>query len=553
MAENLLSYTGNAGLGLGSNPGIPAPDNVPLKQIGQTTRDILLLDNQWNVMKYQQQQKNQAELRDAIDKGQVAKGEILPEYQPAFDAARQKVTDYYKNNGQDLISNPEKYREYQSLVQDLKDVSTHAQVNTHGVQVLEAQKAKETIPTKQAEIQKFIDGQKAATAKDFWNQIKSYQQAHDMNIADVTDVSPKAFIKTTRQDPNDALKSYDRTVLDYDQILNEKVNDFLNDTTGAKADSQSKWLQKLQNYDPIELGKTLNNMDAQILKYNKERGLSRGMPGFVEPVKREARAGQLIIKESVPELAAKYALTNQPQFVTESPAKIDYKLGSLNVAEERANTDAAYKRIMAANSAARTNAYVQNTKSQMAARKKPEEQEQYMDEMYNRNLLNQKSLIAPYTGKGANKNRITFGNIPAESSLPVFTMQGSKVVQLPPIGAKAVKGPNNTISYQGGHYEPQYQLGGKTLNAGQLSDAYIDFKKKVGSKWTGSLDDYLKKQIQLGNIVFSIKGANGVTDRGLSRAAQRAISNLDTQKGEVGVFAPPEDSQIPDTPDNPIE
>lgn len=535
MAE-LLSYQGNAGLGLGSNPDVPAVVKMDFDVLNNAARDIMLQDNQWNIMRYQQKIKDQALLRDAIDSGQVSMGYILPEYQPKFDAAKNKMEKFFQTNGDKFISDPQKYREYETLKRDLKDIALYAQVNTKGIQELQAEKAKQTLPGKQEKIQKHIDEQLAATSKSVFNPVKPYQQLHDFSIADITEIPPSAVIKSSYSSPTDPFDSYDSTVVDYDQILKHKYNQYINDKTGEAADSIDQFYDKMQQRTPEVLNADLNAMDAQIARYNKARGFTKGTPGFVEPVKREAVAGQLIIKEPKADFAAKWALTNQGQFVTKTP-KFNKELGSYQVAKERAETDAVYKRIMAGTAQRKAQAYIENTRSQIAARKKPEEQDAYMEEMYNRNLLNQPSLLM---GDPKRPGQIGFKNIPAESSLPVFTINGSSAVQLQPIDGKLVG-----KTWHGGHYEPVYKLGGKNLSLDQLNSAYKGFKKKVGSQWTGSMDDYLKKQIELGNIDFLIKGANGTIDRKVSMAAQRAMSNKNTTKGEEGIFEP-QDTQIPD-------
>lgn len=540
MPENLLSYQGNAGLGLGSNPNIPAIGKEDFDNIEQAARDISLQDNQWNVLKYQQKQKDQAAFREAVDNGQISQGEILPEYQPVFDAAKKRVTDFYQKNGDKLISDPNLYRQYQTLITDAKDVATHAQVNTNTIKRLQKQKADETIPFKQAQIQKHIDAQINGTKSDFWNQAQEYQKLHELNIADISGVSPAAIVKTVRQDPNNPLTSYDRSVVDYDQILKEKYNDFVNDTTGEKADSQSKFYQKMQDKPVLELGQTLNSMDAQIDRYNKARGFKEGMPGFVSPIKRAAVGGRLLIQESIPDFTAKYALTSQPQFVNEV-AKTDYKLGTLQVAQQRADTDAAYKRIMAGNSSQRVRLYGEHLRQQAAKAKSPAEQDDFHNEMYNKILTEQPSLI---TGDG--KGKFHFSKIPYDGSLPVYTFDGKNSVLLPPVGGSIIN-----KKQVGGEYTPQYKIDGKPLSQQDLVNIYVPYKEGMGKDWNGSLDDFLKMMIQKKRIDFSIKG-QGIVDRKLNTAAQRVITNKNTKKGQEGIFEPEADEQIPDTV-NPIE
>lgn len=554
--ENLLSYQGNAGLGLGSNPGIPAPDNVNLNQLASTARDLQLQDNQMNVLKYQQKQKDQAILRDAIDSGNVAMGEILPEYQPVFDAAKKNVEDFYAKNGDQLTKDTDKYRQYQGLVRTLKDVATHAQVNTKSMKDLQKLKTDEGLPNGQEEIQKFIDAQTDATKKNFWNQIQPFQKMHEFNMADINEIPETALVKKPFIDSTNPAGSYDTTTLDYGEILKNKYNNYLNDTTGEKADSYNKFLQKVQGQDPIELGKTLNSMDAQITRYNKDRGLKEGMPGYVPLVNRDASTGQQIIKEPAADFAAKWALANQRDFVTRTQRAFDTKLGTYQINKERANTDAMYKRALIGNMRDKTRAYIDYTNAKIN-HLDPEDQTPAMNEMFNRNLLNQDSLFAP------DKTGSAFGfkNIPAGSSLPVLTIENGKPTQLAPIKpTKIITLKNGTKEYEGGYYVPQYMLNGKIVKPQAFVNQYNDFKKQVGKSWKGSFEDFLRSAIQNPNsgVDFSIKGANGTVDRKLSLAVQKQISNMSTKKGQSGIFednAPPVDEIAPETPttENPIE
>lgn len=539
MAD-ILNYTGNAGLGLGggSVPSVGVPD---LDQIGQTARDIMLQDNQWNVIKYRQKVEDREKFRQLVTEGQIAQGELLPEYQPVFDRAQKRIEDYFQEHGADLINDPNKFRQYQSLVRDAKDAAAHGQVNTREIRKLELEKSKATLPADQERIQKHIDAQKQSTTQKYWNSVTPYQKMHNMAIKDILDVP--AARTSSYLDRNDPFASYDSTTVDYQDILRHKQNQYLNDQTGEAADSFDQFFKQLQDYDPIELGKTLSSIDNQIVRYNKERGFTKDSPGFVQPVRRTLVGGRVVIEEPKAEFVAKYALANQPQFVTKTN-KFNKEVGSYLVAKERANTDAVYKRIMAGNAGQRTRAYVDNVKSQIAARKKPEDQEEFMDEMYNRNLLNQDSLIKPSKEQG----KVDFKPIQADQSLPVLTIENGKVTQLIPLGAKKLYDKNKkVIGYEGGHYEPQYMIGGRRVDPQSIANKYKTYKENGGTE--PSFDAFLKKAIERNQIDFLIKGANGVVDRKLSRATQRALSNKNTDKGEEGIFdvQMPVDEQLPDS------
>lgn len=160
MAVDLTTYQGNAGLGLGGNANIPAvADDRALGILNNTIRDILLQDNEKNVKLFQQKIKDRDDLNQLILNNQVSTGDILPEYQPVFDEGRRRVEDAFmswRGNPNDTAG----FRKYQGAVQDLRDAAAHAQVNTAQIRRLESEKAKEILPRKQAEYQKWIDQQK---------------------------------------------------------------------------------------------------------------------------------------------------------------------------------------------------------------------------------------------------------------------------------------------------------------------------------------------------------------------------------------------------------
>lgn len=551
MAD-LLSYQGNAGLGIGSNADVPVVGKADLNQVQQAARDIMLKDDELNVLQWKQKISDRDAFRDLVDRGQIAKGDILPEYQPVFDRVEKKVTDYFQANGDQLLKDPEKYREYQNLVTDAKDAATHAQVNTKEIRQLEKDKASASLPADQERIQKHIDTQKSGTTSKFWDSVMPYQKMHSMSIDEILKVPDSK--KTSYVDPNDPFKSYDTDTVDYGDILRFKQNQYINDKTGEAADSMDQFYNQMQQHDPTELGKTLSSMDNQIERYNKERGFTKNSIGYVEPVRRAIIGGQLVIQEPKADFAAKYALANQSAFVTKKYG-FNEKVGTYLNARERISADAAYKRIMAGNMGARTRAYADNVKSQIAARKKPEDQVQFMDEMYDRNLMNQDALLRPVSKLiPGTKGEVSFSDIDADSSLPVLTLNGGKVEKLIPISAKQRK-VNNKIVYEGGHYEPQYIFQNKKLTEKGITDLYSDYKKtEKGKQFTGDINDFIKRAIQDKAIDFLIKGANGTVDRKLSLAVQRAISNQVTGKGETGIFdsTMPADEQIPDS-QTPIE
>ncbi len=539
MAVDILSYQGNAGLGAGgSNIGVA--ENVDFKEINSAVRDITLQDQQMNVLKWRQSIADRDKLFGLIQQGKTGAGEILPEYRPVFDRAQKRVEDYFQEYGGDLIKDPKKMATYQSLVRDLNDASAHAQTNTVEINKLKQAKANATLKPDQDRIQKHIDAQLNGTTSQFWSSVSPYQKLNSFSIDAVTKAPPMR--KTVERDPNNPLYTYDTEYADYDDILRTKQNQLLNDKTGEDADSIDQFFNKMQDYDPVALGRALSGIDNRIKDYNKARGFKEGQPGYVSPVKRVAQNGQLLIQEPKADFAAKYALANLPAYKSSTP-KFNKDEANYILGNKRLSADMAYKNAMAANAGQRTRAYVDNVKSQIAARDKPEEQDTFMSEMYDRNLLSQEKLIA---SKPDGKIALTY--IQADQALPVLTMQGGKATLLKPVGAKEKKVGNKVVGYEGGYYIPEYTMEGKRISPKELMETYKEFKSKQGANWNNKgFDDFIREGVKSGGLDFIIKGANGSVDRKLSLATQRAISNMNTKKGQEGLFDIPSDDIIPDS------
>ncbi len=137
----------------------------------------------------------------------------------------------------------------------------------------------------------------------------------------------------------------------------------------------------------------------------------------------------------------------------------------------------------------------------------------------------------------------------AQNSLPMFTIDGKTVKQLAPIEGKELKDKSGKVTgYEGGHYQPVYMLKGKDISS-QLGTMYINFKKKAAEEnydWKGDFNDWIKERVEEDDIEFLMRGANGTTDRKLSLAAQRMISNQTTKKDQDEVFEPVDGNVVDD-------
>lgn len=377
MAD-LLSYRGDANLGLGANASIPAISGQEnLNLVNQTARDIMLLDNQQNVRLFQQKVQDRDNLTALILQNQTGTGDILPEYLPAFNEATKRAEKAYLKWGGNF-NDTKGFSEYQKAITDLKDVSAHAQVNTKSYKDLSDQAAKETLPFKKDQILKFQKEQLANTTSQggFFNQINPFQPIADLDLdylgGDLTGTSlvtsggaptettQKVTNKTTggkttttvtdirkpvKRQPglisvdekreevvpvagkggtvSTRTKTQTRTSVpsfthvteqfyDYDIISKKAQRNFL-EPESKESYYQDQLLGRYQQYLDSGLNpNAINEINERIALYNEQRGLSEGEKGYAPPVKvaRDNQTGQLIIADSQPDFAAKWALAN---------------------------------------------------------------------------------------------------------------------------------------------------------------------------------------------------------------------------------------------------
>jgi hypothetical protein len=273
---------------------------------------------------------------------------------------------------------------------------------------------------------------------------------------------------------------------------------------------------------------------------------SRAFPANINQASGEDK---ILITDSVPQFAAKHTLASIEGDYVERPKKIfDKDIANYLLGKEKADADAFYKKNMAAAAGLKARAYVRNIDSQIKKREGDEEKNKYIEEIYVRNLLEQRALATWIPGT----TKYKLDNVSAQTSLPIFTFNDKgKPTILKPIGSQEVMGADEKVlGYKGGHYEQQYISDGKTVKAQDLMDDYLQFrklyKKKYGNEYEKNFDGYLKEAIQNNRYDVKLVGENGATDKIISREAQRAISNQLTQKGEDAVFEIPVDEQIPE-------
>lgn len=602
LGTELLSYTGNSGLAQGSgSPVVGAGDN---NVINQTNRDLMMINHENNVMKWQQKQKDrEAELK-AIDAGQVETGDILPQDRKVVDDAQKKADDsFYKmvtitDKGSDAYKKAA--IDYKSQLKATKDAATWAQYRKQGRDKLLQDKSGMTLKEDQDKVQQHIDEQDKQGFYD--GQYTPYQKSLDYDagkiISDgwegvsptgastyakkVTKVGPDGKETVTNTQTNAPLKgvkgqqavsagtgtptaedsstsivkrdgkvySVTQNKVDFDKIKQNQLQSY---TEGAGAfENQKMHLQAVQSLPDAQYEDYANHILTKVAQFDNDNQYQIGDPKYLDvkdlasKLGIDTTTGKRIpgskIMLSTPDFAAYTALaayngSYAPKTETflKDESEFDLKKG-LN------DANIFYKNALGTAALRKANAYAAHLGAKIKAIKSTEEQDKFIDNLYNRNLTAQKSLI---TGAPNAPGKVNFAPIDAQNSLPVLTFDGNNPKQLKPIGSTdIVDNAGHIIGYKGGHWNQEYQKNGKSLTPQQVADEYKDFLKNtpavtVKKLGINSYDDYLKEAIN--NEIYDVKliGENGSTDRKLSKAALKAISNKVTKKDQEGVFEEP--------------
>lgn len=533
MAVSLLSYTGTPELGIGSSTAPVTPSSPNLDIINNAVRDVMLMDNQRNVQLWQQKVKDRDALTEMIMKNQVSSGDILPEYRQHFDQAEKQAEKAFTDWGGNF-NDKEGYRKYQASIQDLKDIAAHAQGRTMSIRALEKEKAAQVLPRKQADYQKWLDQEKA---KPFWESVTPYQQLHDFAVDDIL-AGVKTF-STTIRDPNDPKISYEGTYIDYNDILRNKRNQYLNDRDAA--DSMDQFFDKLQRLAPDQLAPTLDAMDAQIDKYNQERAFNPGDRGYVQKVKRANVNGQVLIQEPKTEFAAKYALVQQPQFTTRTPkfdkdlAKYEIDRAKLGLQAKKLGIDAGKAGAYIRNLNAKTDKYLRDQQSVGTDIVK-----QYED------FVNGISPLATFernTGKiRENLNAVFVDRLPQS-----YRMIGGPVMATDKSGkptGKITVGQLEPFIETGGTKRPYYLTRYVNPTSGEQLNPNDNFFNQTYNTWRsggyrGTKEDMLKTLLKNGALEMILQGKNGAANYTSMYQSAKTINALGTTKGEENIINPP--------------
>lgn len=527
MATSITNYTGNAGLGSGSNPQIPVTTNEDLGVINQTLRDISIQDAQRNMQMFQQKVRDRDTLNDLILQGQVPGSGVAPEYMQYLDEGRKRVMDAWKELGGNL-NDTAKFANYANAVQGLKDVAAQARMKSEGIARLMQDAAKEANPRKRADIEAFIEKQKS---RPFFDPVDPYQQLYNLSLDKILGYAKP---RTSTSIDQETGVGYTETIVDFNDALRGAQNDFLTDDGAA---NQEELIISYQQLPEDQRVAAFDAINRRLAAYNQENNLTDpNTPGYVS---------ELSFNDAAPAFAAKVALANQSSYRTRTPT-LDKDIARLNLDRDKFDLDRLYKLGQLANQKKRADAYAAKLNADLKAAGGELEQNKLLTDLYNQNILNQDKLIT-YSD---DKKTIYLNEIPYSKSLPIWTFDGDRIVRLQPknsvpdIKNGRIVGFKQKPGAPPMGYRPIFSIGGERANLTDVKRIYDGVKKaapdlleELGINDIKGFIDYSINNSQ-GDRKWEIflEGDNGTVNQAVNNGALRVISNKSQKKGQIGAF-----------------
>lgn len=356
MAIDLLSYKGDAALGLSTNTNIPVPtEGLPTQGVNQFIRDVMAMDEQRNMLQWKQKINDRDNMMAMIAADQFPAGDVLPEYMPDIEAAREaqiRAFDKWRGNPNDLKG----FAEYKKASQEAKDTAKMAQINTTGIRQLDQLAAKEEIPEYAAEVKQFRDRQ---LKKGLSDVIDPFQKTIRLNAVELKDALLRGAIddgtvktpqelattqKTTITNTGGKVKETQTTTTapvkggkapkvtggvvpsgtpglsrtadsfyDYDRVYGNAIQEYA--TNPKVREYQNLLLGSVSSMQPQRAKEFINTINKRLNDYNTQRGLAPGQAGYAKPMELGTdvvvdSTGQLQIALSAPEFAAKAMLAD---------------------------------------------------------------------------------------------------------------------------------------------------------------------------------------------------------------------------------------------------
>lgn len=595
MAIDLLSYKGDVGLGLSTNTNIPVPgEGLPTQNINQFVRDVMAMDEQRNMLQWKQKINDRDNMMAMIAADQFPAGDVLSEYMPDIEAAREKqikAFDKWRGNPNDLKG----FAEYKRASQQAKDTAKMAQINTIGIRSLDQLAAQEEIPEYAGEVKEFRDRQLAKGLSDVidpfqktirFNGVEMNDVLLDGVVSDGTLKSPQELAttqKTTITNTGGKVKETQTTTTspvkgiakvtkgaipvgatqtgmpgvsktadrfyDYDRVYGNAVQSYA--TNPKVREYQNLLLGNVSAMNPQRAKEFIDTVNKRISDYNTQRGLTPGQIGYSKPMEFGVDVvtdpnGQLQVAMPAPEFASKVALASvdgdyfQPGQETFNKDVADFwiKNQKLKLDAEKLGLDRQKARAYIDNVRARTKKLMESgvTEEQVAT-----VANQFTDDFSIGNVIERTTTVDGKSTKSivGDANVFYIDKIPTGYQNvvgPVYDIKGKLTTQPLEPFVNSVGG----RPYLKGKI---YDAAGSEVktDAKSIRKAYDD-SRKVG--FAGSYDEYktfvesaFRDDIRSGrkNVIMVDKNGNKITPNSI-KDAFKLINNQTTKKGQPQLF-----------------
>lgn len=593
-----MNYAGNAALGEGATD-ITINPKTDLNQINDTVRSIMMLDSERNIKLFSQKVNDRDNLTNRILSNEVSTGELDPGDQKFFDKAKSEVEKEFNNWGGNW-NDTEGYRKYQTAVTHLQDVAAHGQTRWAMKKQLQQQKAAETLPHKQKQIQDFIDKQEA---RPFWDQIDPYQQIFSFDhqrlqdsllgqgMVPLTGAGQPEFGSRipTRQthiekNANGKITTVDKTTTlpqkqtvsagakaisgipaadglpplftssqrAWDYTPMQRRATVLQIENGVDAENQNQWLGLVEGYDEPQKQKFVGAMNNRIAQYNQERGYAEGQKGFVNPVQlvNDPATNTTKINESAADFAAKTVLTGIDGNYVATDYSFNKDAADLRIKYDKLNLDKqklAIDRFKAQSGRmnAETSRLNHNLKKQLFEKKTDDVQQvpQIWDEVIKSftpvEISNPKDKSSAVT----TEFELNADNIPVGFENFAGINEKGQAIRLEPKIKELEDGTKKN------YYDVDFYIPAGTVINGVkvVKDTPINknklvqmYKKQSGDNpfAEGGLGDFIHDKINNHIFDYELEGKNGKKANRVSAfQAQTMLGNKTTKKGQVNPYS----------------
>ncbi|MBX4188306.1 MAG: hypothetical protein KW793_04210 [Candidatus Doudnabacteria bacterium] len=314
-AGELLGYTGNANLGLGSNSDIPVSNPSDLGFTNQNLRDIALQDHQNNILKWKQKIDERDKLYEALSTGQMKIGDTLerdmPTVNKALDEQTQAFQDWMKKGYGDIDG----AIAYRKATQKASEVTVQAQARKAFFDRENADISKEPLPKFQQSRKQNLD----SNLGNFWGDLVPYEPTARLDIGSIEKFAQP--YKTEFSDPKRPLEKAKRTYFSYNDTLKNAGAYAL---TPDGLYNLQQFHDTLQGMQPLDLYNKVKDINRELDRYNKERGLTAGQNDYAAPIQMVPQyedgklSGVDFHNEPLDKLAAKFSLAGQAAYQSDA-------------------------------------------------------------------------------------------------------------------------------------------------------------------------------------------------------------------------------------------